>query len=446
MDVTLLTNQTVLNAVTACLFAVLVGLTAVILAYSRKFRSLESRLASPDDQRSIRERSEEIASKVNEGKLQLDRVGSARRELRGGLEQVEARLYPPVFKHDDHDELRVAVFQCRDKQLECVSRDEATQSFSDWSWFGDTKKGAQMVAAYKQLLLSAFNAEFDTIRKQMRATTFDTACEKLAKLRDQLERLSETVNCSITGTYFNLKLDELKVWADDLARREQEKQLRREHQKLLREQSRTIGKEIDTEEIEGQRDYTKRQLKQAQARAKKLAGLEGEDLAGEIARLEKEVAETESRLQKATSQAQVTRAGFIYVISNIGSFGEDVVKIGMTRRLEPMDRVVELGDASVPFRFDVHTIAFVEDAPTIERRLHEQFHDRRVNPNNLRKEFFRATPKEVRDALRAMQIQSDWYLEVEAREYRESQAIATARKAAQENRAQSAVDEFPETV
>lgn len=446
MDVLLLTSQTVLNVIAACLFAVLIGLGLLILYYGRKSRSLKSRLISSEDLRLIRERSEEIASKINEGTIQLDRVGSARSELRGSLQYVEARLYPPVFKHDDSDELKLAISQCRDKQLECVSRDEATHSFSDWSWFGDTKKGAQMVAAYKQLLLSAFNAEFDTIRKQMRATTFETAREKLAKLRDQLEALSETVNCSITGAYFSLKLEELKVWADDLARREQEKQHRRQHQQLLREQSKEFGKEVDTEEIEGQLDYTKRQLQRAQSRAKELAGLGGDDLADEIARLEKEVAETDSRLQKATSQAQVTRAGFIYVISNIGSFGGDVVKIGMTRRLEPMDRVVELGDASVPFRFDVHTMAFVEDAPTIERRLHEQFHDRRVNPNNLRKEFFRVAPEEVRDALRAMQIPSDWYLEVEAREYRESQAIIEARKVARENRAQSTVDKFPETV
>ena len=91
--------------------------------------------------------------------------------------------------------------------------------------------------------------------------------------------------------------------------------------------------------------------------------------------------------------------GYVYVISNVGAFGPNVVKIGMTRRLEPLDRVHELGDASVPFRYDVHVLHFSDDAITLENELHKAFADRRVNFVNERREFFFATPAEVREIL-----------------------------------------------
>ena len=93
------------------------------------------------------------------------------------------------------------------------------------------------------------------------------------------------------------------------------------------------------------------------------------------------------------------RAGYVYVISNVGAFGPNVVKIGMTRRLEPRDRIRELGDASVPFRYDVHALFFSDDAIALEGELHKAFADRRVNFVNERREFFFATPAEVRDLL-----------------------------------------------
>jgi hypothetical protein len=114
--------------------------------------------------------------------------------------------------------------------------------------------------------------------------------------------------------------------------------------------------------------------------------------------LEGEITALEQNLSRSTSQAQITRAGYIYVISNVGSFGEGILKIGMTRRLEPLDRVHELGDASVPFRFDVHALGFVQDAPSLERKLHNKFSDRRVNTKNNRKEFIKVTPTEAEEA------------------------------------------------
>ena len=119
------------------------------------------------------------------------------------------------------------------------------------------------------------------------------------------------------------------------------------------------------------------------------------------------------------------------------------MKIGMTRRLEPMDRVTELGDASVPFRFDVHALAFVEDAPKLERALHDKFHEQRVNTENVRKEFFRVAPEAVKAAMESFGIDTDWYMIAEAREYNEALLM---RKAFQQAKTESEEAEQPEAI
>ena len=142
--------------------------------------------------------------------------------------------------------------------------------------------------------------------------------------------------------------------------------------------------------------------------------------------LNQKLAEAEAKNQRAKSMAQQTRAGNVYVISNIGSFGEDVLKIGMTRRLEPMDRIYELGDASVPFDFDVHAMITTDDAPTLERELHAAFDSKRVNQVNLRKEFFRVGVHELRDFVASKGLTASFTMAAEAREYRETLATAAA--------------------
>jgi hypothetical protein len=138
-----------------------------------------------------------------------------------------------------------------------------------------------------------------------------------------------------------------------------------------------------------------RNLRGGHSPAQAAHGAKHDKLAAKIAALEAQLAEAEENRRRATSMAQLNRAGHVYVISNVGSFGDDVYKIGMTRRLEPQDRVDELGDASVPFRFDVHAMIYSQDAPALEAAIHRYFHERRVNKVNGRKEFFKATLDEI---------------------------------------------------
>ncbi|WP_372160212.1 DUF4041 domain-containing protein [Vibrio sp. 10N.247.310.24] len=150
----------------------------------------------------------------------------------------------------------------------------------------------------------------------------------------------------------------------------------------------------------------------------------------QLAELESKLQEAEEKGQRALSMAQQTRRGHVYVISNVGSFGEEVFKIGMTRRLEPMDRVKELGDASVPFSFDVHAMIYSDDAPSLEKELHKKFNEQSVNKINPRKEFFKTTIAEVKQAAEQQGLHEvHWTLKAEAAEFRESLAIAKEQQA-----------------
>lgn len=142
-----------------------------------------------------------------------------------------------------------------------------------------------------------------------------------------------------------------------------------------------------------------------------------------MAELKQRLLEAEAKSQRALSMGQQTKAGHVYVISNVGSFGENVYKVGMTRRLEPLDRIAELGDASVPFPFDVHAMLYSEDAPALERRLHRKLLLNQVNKVNPRKEFFRSPLAEIRSQLEAEGVQGAWTMAAAAAQFRESQSI-----------------------
>lgn len=188
------------------------------------------------------------------------------------------------------------------------------------------------------------------------------------------------------------------------------------------------------EEARKQAEAEQKAIEEALAKAMAEAGAEH---SAEIEELQRLLLEAEERGKRAVAQAQLTRVGHVYVISNVGSFGEKVFKVGLTRRLEPMDRVKELGDASVPFPFDVHMMIFSEDAPTLEHDLHKALEDFRVNRVNFRKEFFKVDLETIHDSVLQLHGQVEYIADAEALDYRrglemseedfdEMQAIADA--------------------
>lgn len=202
----------------------------------------------------------------------------------------------------------------------------------------------------------------------------------------------------------------------------------REIKAQLREEERAAREyEKAQREVEKEERQLAKAMEKARAMLEQANLEEREEYQRQLADLETKLKEAEERGSRALSMAQQTRSGHVYIISNIGSFGDGVFKIGMTRRLEPLDRVRELGDASVPFLFDVHCLIYSKDAPKLEKALHEKFDDNRVNKVNNRKEFFRVGANELRAVIDELGIEAHFTLKAEAQEFRETQAIEASK-------------------
>ncbi|MDF3736690.1 DUF4041 domain-containing protein, partial [Enterobacter hormaechei] len=282
-----------------------------------------------------------------------------------------------------------------------------------------------------KFVLDASNGKVDSTLSKIRHNNYG---KLLQEIKDAFELVnfngSAFRSARITDIYLQARLNELKwgVAVNEIMLEEKEEQRRikeqlREEEKARREYEKAI-KEAEKEE---------KAIQQAIEKATKELMLAGEEqrlaLEEKLAELQIKYEEAEAKNQRAISMAQQTRSGHVYVISNIGSFGENIYKIGMTRRLEPLDRVRELGDASVPFSFDVHAMIYSDDAPSLENHLHKVFNDKQVNKVNSRKEFFNIGIKDIKSAIQKMNIDAQWTMFAEAKEYRESLAIENDRNA-----------------
>ena len=241
-----------------------------------------------------------------------------------------------------------------------------------------------------KLALTAFNSQVDTIVSGATIRNHESSLAKIVKVADTVERLGASSGVKISPDYIDQRIRELELAIRYHEAKALEKELERERRAELREQARAEKElQAEKERLEKERQHYLNVLNTVR---------ESGDSA-EIAKLEAKLQDIENGLNDVEQRNANIRAGYVYVISNLGAFGPNVVKIGMTRRLEPMDRVRELGDASVPFRFDVHALFFSEDAVGVEAELHRRFADKRVNRINLRREFFYATPLEVKKEL-----------------------------------------------
>lgn len=277
-----------------------------------------------------------------------------------------------------------------------------------------------------RFILDAYNGKVDSALTKVKHDNYGKIAQHI---EDALQLVNYNGaafrNAKITDALHKSRLEELK-WA--VAAHEL-KLIEREEQKAIREQMREeerARREYEKARKEAEKEEKMLQKALAEARKHLEAANEQERQAfqQELEQLQAKLVEAESKNERALSMAQQTRAGHVYVISNIGSFGEEVFKVGMTRRLEPMDRVKELGDASVPFSFDVHAMIYSDDAPTLEKELHRRFHETRLNKINYRKEFFRVPALTIREAVEELDLDVHFTMSAEAREYRESIALA----------------------
>lgn len=271
---------------------------------------------------------------------------------------------------------------------ELVRADRAIEKSNMFTFDNSLAKGRKMTSDLSKLMLRAYNAESDNSIRSLRVGNVVTAKKRLEASRSAIAKLGKMMEMHISDDFHALRLEEIELTADWLMKKQEEKEDAREERARLREERR-VEKELHEERVrlDKERSHIQNALAALQA-----SGGSDADLEAKLAEIDEAIVQNDYRVANI-------RAGYVYVISNRGAFGQNVVKIGLTRRLEPLDRVNELGGASVPFRFDVHALFFSEDAVTLENKLHHHFADRAVNQVNSRKEFFFATPAEVRTAL-----------------------------------------------
>ena len=310
--------------------------------------------------------------------------------------RVQVKLEEAGFTEYDHPakdsvELAAALRDLRKDVQMAVRSYSAVESLDDFEP-PHTKSGRNKLAKDSaRLALMAFNSQVDSIIEAASARNYEASLAKIFKAAEVVERQCTVTGVRIKPNYVELRAREMQLAVDHLKAKQLEKELEKERKAELREQAKAERElQAERERLEKERQHYLNVLKTVEE-----IGDEAE-----TARLKQQIIEIEKGINDVEKREANIRAGYVYVISNIGSFGERMVKIGMTRRLDPMDRVRELGDASVPFNFDVHALFFSDDAVSVETELHHRFADKRVNRINARREFFYATPAEVREALK----------------------------------------------
>lgn len=311
----------------------------------------------------------------------------------------EFGLYTPKYDFANALEYKEALSATRAKQKILIKNKTAVTGSTDWTVNGNAAKGKKMVTDTQKLLLRAFNSECDELVRKVKYTNFDASLNKIKKSATAISKLGTIMNIAITPQYLSLKEDELRLAFEYQCKKQQEKEEAKAARAEQREQAK-IQKELE----EQRRKIEKEQTHYQTAYDKLLMQLsqhpDDADLLKKKENMEEQLSDINKALTDIDYRQANMKAGYVYIISNIGSFGENVYKIGMTRRLDPQDRVDELGDASVPFKFDVHAMIFSDDAPALEAALHRAFEDKKVNMVNQRREFFNVTLDEIKEVVR----------------------------------------------
>jgi hypothetical protein len=305
-------------------------------------------------------------------------------------------FYEPKYGFNNSELYQQKLEDIRGKQKKIVSNKEATLHSLDWAIENDKKKGREFILDTIKLGLRAFNNECDNIISKVKYNNIDLSEKRIKKVFDDLNKLTDMQNVSIKQEYLNLKLEELYLKYEFEQKLQEEKEEQQAIKERMREEAKAI-KELEKamEKVEKEEKHFELAIEKLKKQMEETAENQQAKLLEKLNELESQLEFTRKNKEDVLYRVQNTRAGYVYIISNIGSFGEDVYKIGMTRRLEPLDRVKELGDASVPFTFDVHAMIFSEDAPALENAIHKALAHKKVNKVNERKEFFKVDLREI---------------------------------------------------
>lgn len=361
-----------------------------------------------------------------------NKINHYKREISKLLKEIATLENDTICKQyvfSDYD--GITSEECKNKlALLKTEEQELIKNSSAVSISSSTATKKETNANIKQILRS-FNSECDNVLLNLSVKTIDTARNKITKSFETLNKIFAVNHIQLNQNLLQYKLEELNLVYTYELKKEQEK----EQQKAIKEQM--IEEEKIRREIERQKAKLEKDRTQCSNEINKLMNymqrtqddIEKQLYIDKIKDLEDKIKELEKEKSSVLERERNARAGYVYVISNIGSFGNDIYKIGMTRRLEPMDRIKELGSASVPFEFDVHAMIFSDDAPALETALHQKFAKQSVNRVNLRKEFFRVSLKEIEAVVKENYNNTATFTHIPvAKEYNETLEILNQEK------------------
>lgn len=359
------------------------------------------------------------------------------------LELAEYGVYQPHFSFETSEEYKQKILFYRNEAKAMIKEGSAVNGGDTITWNGSLSKGQAMVKREKQLMLRAFNGETDSFIANVDWNNIKKMEERLNKSFEAINKVYKDQGISISEIYKEYKTWELQLTYEYKKKLQEEKEEQRAIREQMREEER-VERELEAARIKAEKEeimYIKA-LEKARKEIGTAVGKKQEELLQRIAELEAGLIGVETLKQKAISMAQQTKMGYVYVISNIGAFGDDVYKIGMTRRLEPTERVKELGDASVPFPFDIHAMIFSENAPELESKLHNVFANERVNMTNYKREFFNVSLDRIEEEAKKLGAKVEFTKLAEAEEYRKSQIL----KRQINQQTIPDIKEFPDTI
>ena len=403
--------------------------------------------AMPSESRTLDDINREISSSRDELSRVEENLHSRQEELNDTMEELRKTkgqlietneevlmqsfgLYTPHYTFMNADEYKARLLEIRAEQKDMVKNKTAVSGNTNWTVNNSESKGRKMVSDMQKLLLRAFNSECDDVIEHVKYNNIEASEKRITSSRDAISKLGSIMDVSIQPKYYRLKIEELHLAFEYAQKKQQEKEEQKEARARMREEAK-LAKEIEEErkKLEKEQQHYQNALQRINAQLEAAseadrAAIEEKkaELVAQLNKIDKEFADVDYREANQ-------RAGYVYVISNIGAFGENVYKIGMTRRLDPQDRVDELSDASVPFNFDVHAMIFSNDAPKLEAALHNAFADRKLNFVNQRREFFNVTLDEIKQVVRENYDKSVEFVELApAEQYRESLKLKVAAK------------------
>ena len=352
---------------------------------------------------------------------------------------VEMGVYEPHFDFTDSEQFKASIVAVRDRQKAMISAGHATTCPTNWTVDGSAAKGQVMINRQTRLTMRAFNNECEAALANARWNNVVAMEKRILSASSAINKENTSMSLSITDSYIKFKIEELRLTHEYREKQKSEKEERVELARAEREEKKLLA---EAEAAEREELKYQNLLDKARKDAETATGGVATAMGLRIAELEKALAEAHDASAKARAMAEMTKSGYVYIISNVGSFGDDVVKIGLTRRLDPDDRVRELGDASVPFGFDVHAMIYSDEAPTLEHALHREFAPRRINMMNFRKEFFRVSLDDVEEAVQRLAPTASFFKDREAQEWHET--LARRNQALQDMQTPASL--FPTTI